>query len=79
MSMSVRLAAQRRLARRGDWACDTAMMVPKPRVELAGIMVCGDCEGFGVNGRFEMMMRKSRRRLRARRKMWNLRSITKPG
>lgn len=32
----VRLAAQRRLARRGEEGGETARMVPKPRVELEG-------------------------------------------
>ena len=36
MEMEVRFAAQRRLARRGEWVGDTAMMVPKPSVEFAG-------------------------------------------
>jgi hypothetical protein len=55
------------------------MMVPKPRVELVGIMDRDECEGFGVNGRFEIMMRKSRRKLRAMRKRSSLRSIAKLG
>jgi hypothetical protein len=36
MSMSVRLAAHSRLALRGERLCETARMVPKPRVALAG-------------------------------------------
>jgi hypothetical protein len=77
MSKSVRLAAHKRLERRSDWACEIAIIVPKPRVALAGVMICDECERFGGSGICEIMMRKRSRRLRATRERWSLRSIVK--
>ena len=45
MSRSVRFAAHSRLARRGERACETARMAPKPSVELAGTSVVVDRQG----------------------------------
>jgi hypothetical protein len=39
MSISVRFAAHNKLARRGEVACETARMMPKPRVEFADARV----------------------------------------
>jgi hypothetical protein len=60
MSMAVRLAAQRRLARRGEEECDTARTVPKPSVELAGASVVSI---MGVGRRDVNMSTRDRKRV----------------